>query len=1088
MMLSRVFSLNLDVASSKDQQISEVVTHATPQEVPLFRNRSIRQIACGSQQTVFVLGDGTVYTHNSEQGDVIPERMSSLDTFSIVQAACGDGHSVVLSNKGHIISWGHDLKGQCGHGTVSNSLKPRVIKSLSMEFIIQVSCGSNHTLALAKSGKVFAWGDNSRFQLGFSTNPEHTCAKPTKIACLSDLPIKQISCGGDHSLALTFSGTVFGWGCNESGQLGQYDATASIRKGGATTMNQSTGPPYPDFKAVKGTDTITSHGVSKLIETEWHAISAMPAYIDKSFEELRYEYRSISVSTLPHKLDFLRDKQISHIVCGQHHSVFLSLTGMVISFGKDSKGTIDNWAQRFVELKEDKKIICGKQHTLAFIPSSNNLYIFGPKSKDDSNLTLVVVHESLYKYMYGETVDINQSSVVYNIFCGGSTCYFAISESPSNKECNPNSGKENEQFSSEMIYHLDEKSISQLTAISNLSVVPKNIAIIIQKLFSSSACLNRSFLTSDHYCCSEENPGFDLVRARKALKTLSSKHNILIQISQVIHSQLCPSLSESPTDVEAIRLYLLLMECPTMQFPELYLRSIFSITKAMCKLSPEMSKVIDTWIGNLLPEHLQHLISIFKNVIVYLVLKQMESTTLLIFKPEFNINIALDMLKKLYKINEEKKEIVLYTSFYVPEMKLLLEWLHAHGLQQVINIYDYPFILENNVKMQIIVYDSLVKKEIAMRDEMQLQMFNQMMMGNMLLNPAFVTPLVLTINRQNIVASTLMQLNSQQQDFMKPLKVKFENEHGIDDGGVRKEFFLLVFKEILDPKFGMFKEFSKAQTIWFNPQSFEDRSMFRLVGVLCGLAIYNQVIVDLPFPLALYKKLLKRPVYLTDFKELDEGMAGSLQDLLDYDDYDLQDVFELYFQISTEFLGQVRIVDLKKGGMDIPVTYDNKQEYVDLYIDYIFNESVKDQYSAFAEGFLQVCGGPVLQMFHPQELMAMVVGNDIYDWEEFERLVEYRGIFNKEHKTIKFFWEVFHEFTLQEKKKFLAFLTGSDRIPVQGMSQLKVIFQPVFGSTDFLPAAHTCFNYLDLPLYESKEKMREKLMKTLEYAQGFGLL
>ncbi|XP_033108207.1 probable E3 ubiquitin-protein ligase HERC4 [Anneissia japonica] len=199
--------LGLEMASNNNPQISRTLS-----EVPLFRNRKIRQIACGLEQTVYVLGDGTVYIHNNNQGDVIPERMSSLDTFSIVQAACGDGHSVVLSDKGQVLSWGNDSQSLV-------KIKPRVIHFPSEEFIIQVSCGSRHTLALAKSGKLFAWGDNSSFQLGFSTFSFYTCNVPTEIACLTGLPIKQICCGGDHSLALTFSGAVFGWGCNESGQL-----------------------------------------------------------------------------------------------------------------------------------------------------------------------------------------------------------------------------------------------------------------------------------------------------------------------------------------------------------------------------------------------------------------------------------------------------------------------------------------------------------------------------------------------------------------------------------------------------------------------------------------------------------------------------------------------------------------------------------------------------------------------------------------------------------------------------------------------------------------------------------------------------
>lgn len=92
-------------------------------------------------------------------------------------------------------------------------------------------------------------------------------------------------------------------------------------------------------------------------------------------------------------------------------------------------------------------------------------------------------------------------------------------------------------------------------------------------------------------------------------------------------------------------------------------------------------------------------------------------------------------------------------------------------------------------------------------------------------------------------------------------------------GGVRKEFFMLLFTEILDFKYGMFKEYEETRTIWFSSDSLEEEIMYFLIGVLCGLAIYNFVIINLPFPLVLYKKLLGETVGLSDLKELSPTIA-----------------------------------------------------------------------------------------------------------------------------------------------------------------------------------------------------------------------
>lgn len=92
-------------------------------------------------------------------------------------------------------------------------------------------------------------------------------------------------------------------------------------------------------------------------------------------------------------------------------------------------------------------------------------------------------------------------------------------------------------------------------------------------------------------------------------------------------------------------------------------------------------------------------------------------------------------------------------------------------------------------------------------------------------------------------------------------------------GGVKKEFFLLLWRELLDPKYGMFKEYEESKRLWFNSDSLEDSHMYTLIGILCGLAIYNQTIINLPFPTAMYKKLLNEGIDLSDMEDLSPIMA-----------------------------------------------------------------------------------------------------------------------------------------------------------------------------------------------------------------------
>lgn len=165
----------------------------------------------------------------------------------------------------------------------------------------------------------------------------------------------------------------------------------------------------------------------------------------------------------------------------------------------------------------------------------------------------------------------------------------------------------------------------------------------------------------------------------------------------------------------------------------------------------------------------------------------------------------------------------------------------------------------------------------------------------------------------------------------------------------------------------------------------------------------------------------------------------------------------------------------------------HRKEYIDLYVDYIFNKSVEKQFRGFYDGFMKVCGGRVMKLFKPHELMAAIVGNEDYNWEEFEQYAEYKNGYTANDPTIRYFWEVFHELSPEDKKKFLLFLTGSDRIPIQGMKGIKIYIQPV-QDDHCLPVAHVCASLMDLPRYNSKGKMKYKLLQAIQQTQGFSLI
>ncbi|PNI35874.1 UBE3A isoform 12, partial [Pan troglodytes] len=110
------------------------------------------------------------------------------------------------------------------------------------------------------------------------------------------------------------------------------------------------------------------------------------------------------------------------------------------------------------------------------------------------------------------------------------------------------------------------------------------------------------------------------------------------------------------------------------------------------------------------------------------------------------------------------------------------------------------------------------------------------------------------------------------------------------------------------------------------------------------------------------------------------------------------------------------------------------------------------------------------------------------DFQALEETTEYDGGYTRDSVLIREFWEIVHSFTDEQKRLFLQFTTGTDRAPVGGLGKLKMIIAKNGPDTERLPTSHTCFNVLLLPEYSSKEKLKERLLKAITYAKGFGML
>ncbi|KAJ3275509.1 putative E3 ubiquitin-protein ligase HTD2 [Terramyces sp. JEL0728] len=386
---------------------------------------------------------------------------------------------------------------------------------------------------------------------------------------------------------------------------------------------------------------------------------------------------------------------------------------------------------------------------------------------------------------------------------------------------------------------------------------------------------------------------------------------------------------------------------------------------------------------------------------------------------------------------------------------------------------NYSFLLSTATKGDILRIESMIQ----MRHELQDSFFRAMFIG--VNNPY----LQLELRRTNIIRDTLYQLEGKtNHDLKKQLRVSFLGEDGIDEGGIQKEFFQLISKEMFSSTYGMFVTNDDSRTSWFGywdgGLDEETLAEYNLLGKLIGLAFYNGVALDINFASAVYKKLVNSSVQLADLTEWDPALGKGLNQLLDYEG-DVEQDFARTFSIDmVTVLGKRVSVDLVNNGSEIMVTNANREEYVAQYLEYFFNTSVDDIFSAFQQGFNSVMNGSAITLFRAEELQELICGSPSLDFKALQESAVYDG-YEADTLVIKYFWEIVQDFTDEQKKQFLVFTTGSDRVPVGGLGKLQFVIARNGTDSDRLPTSHTCFNALLLCEYSSKEKLKDRLLLAL---------
>ncbi|XP_062117154.1 E3 ubiquitin-protein ligase UPL4 isoform X2 [Humulus lupulus] len=389
------------------------------------------------------------------------------------------------------------------------------------------------------------------------------------------------------------------------------------------------------------------------------------------------------------------------------------------------------------------------------------------------------------------------------------------------------------------------------------------------------------------------------------------------------------------------------------------------------------------------------------------------------------------------------------------------------------------------------------------------------------------------VSRDSILESAkqMMELHARYKGL---LEVAFNDEVGTGIGPTL-EFFTLVSHEFQKTGLGMWRDdhgFTSNTSLQLENQEFvmcplglfprpwsssKDVSdgiqisgvmkNFELLGQIVAKALHNGRVLDLHFSKAFYKLILGQELGMFDILSFDPELGRTLLEFKALAERKLflestgGDVST--FKFDTCFRN-TRIEDLSlnftlpgypdfflASGPDYDtVTMRNLEKYVSLVVDATLSDGISRQTEAFKLGFNQVFPLEQLQIFTEEELERLLCGeHNSWAADELIDQVKFDHGYTASSPPVVYLLEIIQEFDKKQQRAFLQFVTGAPRLPPGGLASLNpkltIVRKHCSGCVDAdLPSVMTCANYLKLPPYSSKERMKEKLLYAITEGQG----
>ena len=359
----------------------------------------------------------------------------------------------------------------------------------------------------------------------------------------------------------------------------------------------------------------------------------------------------------------------------------------------------------------------------------------------------------------------------------------------------------------------------------------------------------------------------------------------------------------------------------------------------------------------------------------------------------------------------------------------------------------------------------------------------------------------LYISRENVLENSMVQLEIL--NLFKEIKIIFTGEESSDAGGLIREWLTILFKELLDPKTGLFERSDTDEVSYIishnSSKNKENLDKYYFIGRILAKALLENLTVNCCFNKVIYQLILGEKIEFNDLIFIDKPLYNSLKNLMTMKEECSDNIAlcEIYFSYQYhDERGDVCYQDLIENGNDILVTKENFDLYIEKRIEY-FTKTQLVGVNEIIRGINTIFNVDLLKIFTSDQLGLLINGTPFIDVDDWRLNTQYKN-YNDYDNVIINFWDIISNLSQEDLSNFLLFCTGSSRVPIGGFKSLESnrgqISKFEIVKTDYVPGAknflrvHTCFNRLDLPEYPDKLSLETAIKFALEnQVLGYGI-